>query len=62
MPDTDTYPKLLPIGEVAAAFQVKVPTVRAWASAGKLTVVRTPGNQRRFYESEVLALLKERVS
>lgn len=62
MSDTDSYPKLMPIGEVAAAFKVKVPTVRAWAAAGKLTVVRTPGNQRRFYESEVSALLEERAS
>lgn len=63
MPDTDTHPKLLPIGTVAAAFGVSVPTVRAWGDAGKLSVVRTPGNQRRFLESEIsAALAAERVS
>jgi len=63
MPDTDTHRKLLPIGTVAAAFGVSVPTVRAWGDAGKLSVIRTPGNQRRFLESEVNAALEaERAS
>lgn len=60
MADTDTYSRLLRIGEVAEAFGVQVPTVRAWAKAGKLTVVRTPGNQRKFLASEIEALLPKR--
>lgn len=57
MSGTDTYSKLLRIGEVAEAFGVTVPTVRAWDKAGKLTSVRTPGGQRKFPAAEVQALL-----
>jgi excisionase family DNA binding protein len=59
MADSNTYtaPVLLPIGEVARRAGVTVPTVRAWERAGKLTSVRTPGNQRRFPEHVVEALL-----
>jgi MerR family redox-sensitive transcriptional activator SoxR len=56
MSDTDTYDRLT-IGEVAARFGVTVPTVRAWERAGKITAVRTPGNQRRFNRADVEALL-----
>ena len=57
MQDTDTYPgRLLRIGEVAQEFQVTVPTVRAWADAGKIKAYRTLGNQRRFRESDITAL------
>ncbi len=59
MADSNTYttPVLLPIGEVARRAGVTVPTVRAWERAGKLNSVRTPGNQRRFPEPAVEALL-----
>jgi excisionase family DNA binding protein len=54
MTGTHTY---LAIGEVARAFGVTVPTVRNWDRDGKLKSIRTPGNQRRFAESDVEALL-----
>jgi excisionase family DNA binding protein len=43
--------------EVAALFRVDPKTVTRWAKAGKLTSIRTLGNHRRYYESEVRALL-----
>lgn len=49
---------LLTTGEVAAIFRVDPRTVARWADAGKITVVWTPGNQRRYRESEVRALLE----
>jgi excisionase family DNA binding protein len=59
MPDTNAYTKLLRIGIVADAFGVTPETVRVWAKDGKLSEIRTPGNQRRFRESEVRALLEQ---
>jgi predicted site-specific integrase-resolvase len=43
--------------EVAAAFAVSVVTVRAWARAGYLTVVRTPTGRLRYRKDEVQARL-----
>ena len=59
MSNTDTYPspKLLRVGEVAERFGVTVVTVRTWERQGKLQAIRTPGNQRRFLASDILALL-----
>ena len=57
MPDDPMDERLLTPAEVAARFRVDPKTVTRWANAGKLTSIRTPGNQRRFRESEVLALL-----
>jgi excisionase family DNA binding protein len=42
---------------VAAIFFVDPRTVTRWATAGKLTAIRTPGGHRRFVRSEVLALV-----
>ena len=50
--------RLLTTGEVARAFFVDPKTVTKWADAGKLAHVRTPGNHRRFRESDVFALLR----
>lgn len=60
MTDTNTYSEdvMIPIGDVARRFGVTVATVRAWERKGKLTAVRTPGNQRVFRRSDVDALLK----
>lgn len=52
--NTDKY---LAVGEVAEAFGVTPATVRNWERAGKLRAIRTPGNQRRFAESDIEALL-----
>jgi excisionase family DNA binding protein len=48
---------LLTPAEVAQMFRVDPKTVTRWASAGKLTSIRTPGGHRRFPEAEVRALM-----
>lgn len=50
--------RLLTPGEVADMFRVSPKTVARWASAGKITAVRTLGGHRRYRESEALALLE----
>jgi excisionase family DNA binding protein len=49
--------RLLTPGEVAVLFRVDPKTVTRWASAGRLSSIRTPGGHRRFREAEVRALL-----
>lgn len=48
---------LLTPAEVAVLFRVDPKTVTRWARAGKLQAVRTLGGHRRYYETEVRALL-----
>jgi excisionase family DNA binding protein len=48
---------LLTPAEVATLFHVDPKTVTRWAKQGKLRSIRTLGNHRRYYESEVRALL-----
>jgi len=48
---------LLTPGEVAALFRVDPKTVTRWATAGRISSIRTPGGHRRFRETEVAALL-----
>lgn len=65
MPARNASPEAeyLPIGEVAKLFNVTATTVRNWEKDGKLTAIRTPGNQRRFRRAQVEALLSgERVA
>lgn len=50
--------RLLTPGEVAALFRVDPKTVTRWATAGRISSIRTPGGHRRFRESEVRALLE----
>lgn len=52
----EVEPMLTP-AEVAAMWKVDVKTVTRWAKAGKLQSIRTLGGHRRFYETEVRALL-----
>jgi len=52
--------RLLTPGEVAALFRVDPKTVTRWAASGRITSIRTPGGHRRFRESEVRALLRQR--
>ncbi len=49
---------LLTPGEVAALFRVDPKTVTRWATAGKISAIRTLGGHRRYRESEVYALLQ----
>jgi excisionase family DNA binding protein len=55
-PEIQSEPLLTP-AEVAAMFRVDAKTVVRWAKAGKLETLRTLGGHRRFYESQVRALL-----
>lgn len=50
--------RLMKPSEVAGLFRVDPKTVTRWATAGRLQSVRTPGGHRRFWESEVKALLR----
>ena len=43
-------------GQAAAVLHVDPKTVSRWALAGKIYSIRTPGGQRRFLESDILAL------
>jgi excisionase family DNA binding protein len=50
--------RLLTPGEVASLFRVDSKTVCRWAIAGRIGSIRTPSGHRRYWESEVRALLK----
>ena len=50
--------ELLTPGDVAKLFGVDPKTVTRWASAGKLSPLRTLGGHRRYRASEVHALLE----
>ena len=48
---------LLRAGEVAVLLQVSRRSVTAWAAAGKLPFIETPGGHRRFRASDVQRLI-----
>lgn len=52
-----TDDRLLTPAEVAALFGVHPRTTTAWADAGRITPIRTPGGHRRYSESEIRAVL-----
>ncbi|HEY8662334.1 MAG TPA: MerR family transcriptional regulator [Propionibacteriaceae bacterium] len=45
--------RVMPIGEVAALFQVTRESVRHWAAKGLIPSFRTPGGTLRFYADEI---------
>jgi excisionase family DNA binding protein len=49
--------RMLTVAEVAALFRVDPKTVARWANDGKLRFIRTLGGHRRYYSSQVYALL-----
>lgn len=51
--------ELLTPGEVARLFGVNPKTITRWASAGKLSAIRTLGGHRRYRAGEVYDLLDE---
>jgi excisionase family DNA binding protein len=53
----DTPDLLMTPAEVAGEFSVDRRTVARWADAGKLSVLRTLGGQRRYRRAEVQELL-----
>lgn len=55
--DIPAIEELLTPGEVAKMFRVDPKTVTRWALAGRLPSVTTPGGHRRFYASDVRALI-----
>lgn len=50
--------ELLSRGEVAALCRVDPVTVTRWADTGRLLCTRTPGGTRRYFGSQVRALLR----
>lgn len=48
---------LLRPAEVMRVLGVSEPVLRGWVEMGRLRVVRTPGNHRRFLTADVSALL-----
>ena len=55
MPQTSDRP--LTAGQVAAAFNVTIETVRNWTESGHLACFRTPTGHRRFRREDVEKLL-----
>jgi excisionase family DNA binding protein len=55
MPQTE---QLLSITEAAQELSVSVKTVRKWADAGTIPVVKLPSGHRRFQRSALLAALR----
>lgn len=53
----EEVPALLNRREVAELLRVSPVTVTRWSQRGLLTTIRTPGGHRRYYETEVRALL-----
>ncbi|MFI2705822.1 BldC family transcriptional regulator [Cellulosimicrobium composti] len=53
-------PMLLTPAEVARMFRVDPATVARWARTGQLSTVRTLGGRRRFYATEIEALMDRR--
>jgi excisionase family DNA binding protein len=49
--------ELMTPGEVAKLFAVDPKTVSRWATAGKISSVRTLGGHRRFRADEIRAML-----
>lgn len=47
----------LTVADAAELLRVHPDTIRRWAEAGDLHSWRTPGGQRRFRRSDVMALL-----
>jgi excisionase family DNA binding protein len=52
-----THEPLLTPAEVASMFGVDPKTVTRWAKAGKLGSIRTLGGHRRYFGTEVQALI-----
>jgi len=54
--------RVLSAAEVARMFGVDPKTVARWAKAGKIPSFRTPGGHRRYYERDMLALMRKTAS
>jgi putative resolvase len=49
-------PDLVTPADAARILGVSVATLRTYERAGKLTCIRTPGNQRRYHRAELTAI------
>lgn len=60
MPDTHGYEddETLLVGPAAELVGVHPDTLRRWAAAGRVPVLRTPTNQRRFLVRDLRALIR----
>jgi excisionase family DNA binding protein len=52
------YEPLVTRAEFAGALRVNAQTVTRWADKGDIRSVRTPGGWRRFYQSDLDAILR----
>lgn len=52
--------KLMRMKEVSEILGVSAETLREWGRKGYLVPVRTFGNQRRYFESDIKRFLEER--
>lgn len=59
-PDIPDEDRLLTPAETAAVFKVDAKTITRWVKARKLTPLYTLGGHRRYRETEVRALLRDR--
>jgi len=56
-PGLRTDDEVLTVSQAAKLTGFSVDTLRRWDKAGTLPALRTPGNQRRYRKSELLAAL-----
>jgi excisionase family DNA binding protein len=59
-PKSATEPRLLTVSAAARLLGVSSSSLRAWAAAGRVPHVRTPGGHRRFELDELVRWLSER--
>ncbi|HTI34045.1 MAG TPA: helix-turn-helix domain-containing protein [Miltoncostaea sp.] len=59
-PRTSAEPRLLTVSAAARLLGVSSSSLRAWAAAGRVPHVRTPGGHRRFELDELVRWLSER--
>ena len=59
-PKGATEPRLLTVSAAARLLGVSSSSLRAWAAAGRVPHVRTPGGHRRFELDELVRWLSER--
>lgn len=55
--DLGTFDEILTVTEAAALTGYSVSSLRRWDAEGKLVAARTPGGQRRYLKSQLLAAL-----
>lgn len=54
--DIDARGRLLSPAEAAEALGVHVKTLTRWADRRLISIIRTPGGHRRYWENEIIAI------